>query len=70
MKKGKVIEMQNVFLVVGWTKGKDMKVVTLCKTRELAQQVQTSYRQAGWEIVDIHDLPVYEDFNSYDSWEI
>ena len=62
--------MKNVFLVVAWTKVHDMKIVTVCKTKELAQQVQTSYRQAGWEIVDIHDLPVYEDFNSYDSWEI
>ena len=62
--------MITVFLVVGWDKGDDKKFVSLCKTKELAQQVQTSYRQAGWEIVDIHDLPVYEDFNSYDSWEI
>ena len=70
MKKGKVIEMQNVFLVVGWTKGKDMKVVSLCKTKELAQEVKKSYELAGWEIVDIHELPVYEDFNSVGPWGI
>ena len=35
--------MQNVFLVVAWTKGKDMKVVSLCKTKELAQEVKKSY---------------------------
>lgn len=62
--------MVNVFLVVAWDKGHDMKVVSLCKTQEMAQQVQTSYKQAGWTIVDIHELPVYDDFSSYDSWEI
>ncbi len=70
MKKGKVIEMQNVFLVVGWDKGDDKKFVSLCKTKELAQEVKKSYELAGWTIVDIHELSVYEDFNSVGPWGI
>ena len=42
--------MKNVFLVVAWTKVHDMKIVTVCKTKELAQEVKKSYELAGWEI--------------------
>ena len=62
--------MITVFLVVGWDKGDDKKFVSLCKTKELAQEVKKSYELAGWTIVDIHELSVYEDFHGIDSWEI
>ena len=62
--------MITVFLVVGWDKGDDKKFVSLCKTKELAQEVKKSYKHSGYENVKIHELPVYEDFHGIDSWEI
>jgi rhodanese-related sulfurtransferase len=62
--------MRDLFLVVAWDEGSDKKVVTLCKTEEIAQEVKKSYKHSGYENVKIHELPVYEDFHGIDSWEI
>lgn len=49
-----------VYLMWGWDDEDDCKVVLVCGSKEIAEQIATKWRENGWDHTEIEEREIIE----------
>ena len=62
---------EKVYAFIAWDDEDDEKVVFLCKTQELADQLQDNYNKHGqWDHTKVETMKVYDSLLDAEGWLI
>ena len=63
-------KIESVYMFVAWDDGDEKKVVFLCETPELAEQLQEKYKRGRWDHTVVEEMVVYDSLIDAEGWSI
>jgi len=61
---------ETVYAFIAWDDDDEQKVVFLCKSEEMAEQLKENYKKSGYTHTKIEEIPIYESLNDAEGWLI
>ena len=63
-------KIESVHMFIAWDDGDDKKVVFLCRTPELAEQLQEKYKKGKWDHTVVEEIKIYDSLIDAEGWPI
>ena len=61
---------ETVYAFIAWDEGDEEKVIFLCKSEEMAEQLKKNYKKSGYTHTKIEEIPIYESLDDAEGWLI
>ena len=61
---------ETVYAFIAWDDDDEQKVVFLCKSEEMAEELKENFDKNGYDHTKIEEIPIYESLNDAEGWLI